>query len=89
MLKKTIHLRRNRPNRKGNPGSWKMRLTWVKDPRLVGKLYEVGLGTRDIREAVSMARGVQALVRALEGEEPLIQLPEDELPARPCAAREE
>lgn len=66
-----------------------MRLTWVKDPRLVGKLYEVGLGTRDVREAFSMARGVQALVRALEGEELPIQLFEGELPARPCAAREE
>lgn len=80
MQKKMIRLRRNKPDRKGRPGSWKMRLTWVKDPRLVGKLYEVGLGTRDAREAFSMARGVQALVRALEGETPLILLSESELP---------
>ena len=80
MQKKMIRLRRNKPDRKGRPGSWKMRLTWVKDPRLVGKLYEVGLGTRDVREAFSMARGVQALVRALEGETPLILLSESELP---------
>lgn len=80
MQKKMIRLRRNKPDRKGRPGSWKMRLTWVKDPRLVGKLYEVGLGTRDAREAFSMARGVQALVRALEGETLLILLSESELP---------
>lgn len=80
MQKKMIRLRRNKPDRKGRPGSWKMRLTWVKDPRFVGKLYEVGLGTRDSREAFSMARGVQALVRALEGETPLILLSESELP---------
>lgn len=81
MLKRTIRLRRNKPDRKGRPGSWKMRLTWCKDPRLVGKLYEVGLGTRDAREAFSMARGVQALVRALEGEAPLILLSESEFQA--------
>lgn len=80
MRERTIRLRRNKPDRKGRPGFWKMRLTWVKDPRLVGKLYEVGLGTRDAREAVNMARGVQALIRALEGKTPLILFSESEFP---------
>lgn len=80
MRERTIRLRRNKPDRKGRPGFWKMRLTWVKDPRLVGKLYEVELGTRDAREAVNMARGVQALIRALEGKTPLILFSESEFP---------
>lgn len=46
----------------------------------MGKLYEVGLGTRDAREAVNMARGVQALIRALEGKTPLILFSESEFP---------
>lgn len=74
-------LTKEQARQKGAPGSWKMRLTWVKDPRLVGKLYEVGLGTRDAQEAFSMARGVQALVRALEGETRLILLSESEFQA--------
>lgn len=46
----------------------------------MGKLYEVGLGTRDAREAVNMAWGVQALIRALEGKTPLILFSESEFP---------
>lgn len=38
-------LRKNKPTRRGKPGSYKLRLTLLVDPKKNGKLVELGLGT--------------------------------------------
>lgn len=43
-------LRKNKPTRRGKPGSYKLRLTLLVDPKKNGKLVELGLGTSNKHE---------------------------------------
>ena len=56
-------LRKNKPTRRGKPGSYKLRLTLLVDPRKKGKLVELGLGTNDRQEAEERANSI---INALE-----------------------
>lgn len=48
-------LRKNKPGRRGKPGSYKLRLTLLVDPKKNGKLVELGLGTSNKKEAEERA----------------------------------
>ena len=54
-------LRKNKPTRRGKPGSYKLRLTLLVDPRKKGKLVELGLGTNDRQEAEERATALSML----------------------------
>lgn len=56
-------LRKNKPTRRGKPGSYKLRLTLLVDPKKNGQLVELGLGTSNRREAEERAKGI---ISALE-----------------------
>jgi len=56
-------LRKNKPTRRGKPGSYKLRLTLLVDPKKKGQLVELGLGTSDRREAEKRA---DCIINALE-----------------------
>lgn len=57
-------LRKNRPSRSGKPGSFKLRLTLLVDPKRKGQLVELGLGTNDEREAEQRAACIIAALEA-------------------------
>lgn len=56
-------LRKNKRTRRGKPGSYKLRLTLLVDPKKNGKLVELGLGTSNKTEAEKIASGI---INALE-----------------------
>lgn len=56
-------LRKNKPTRRGKPGSYKLRLTLLTDPKKNGQLVELGLGTSNRHEAEKRA---DCIISALE-----------------------
>lgn len=57
-------LRQNKCTRQGKPGSWRLRLTLLVDPKQKGRSVMLGLGTNDRQEAEWRAAAILAALES-------------------------